>query len=58
MNRLLTGVYLAIDAATVFYLTFLDGYIYTAWNWIFAIPANIFLGTIWPIYWGILHWFG
>ena len=26
-------------------------------GWIFVIiPVNIFLGSIWPIYWAILHW--
>ncbi len=57
MNRLLIGAYFLVDATTFVYLTFFDGYAYTAWNWIIAIPANLFLATIWPIYWGILHWF-
>ncbi len=41
---------------TFIYLTFFDNYIYNAWNWIIAIPVNIFLSGMWPIYWGILHW--
>ena len=41
---------------TLIYLTFFDNYIYNAWNWIIAIPVNIFLSGMWPIYWGILHW--
>ena len=41
--------------ATFIKLTFLDGYIYTWWNWIIAVPINIFLGEIWPIYWAILR---
>lgn len=49
-------LYFAADTATFVYLTFFDGYEYTAWNWIIAIPVNIFLGTIWPIYWALLHW--
>jgi hypothetical protein len=56
MDRLFLYAYVAGDFATFVYLTFFDGYIYTAWNWLIAIPVNLFLGTIWPIYWGILHW--
>lgn len=56
MNKLLIWVYLAIDAATVCYLTFLDGVTYNAWNWIIIVPINVFLGTIWPVYWGLLRW--
>lgn len=43
--------------ATFIYLTFFDGYEYTNWNWIIAIPVNAFLSQIWPIYWLILQWF-
>jgi hypothetical protein len=42
--------------ATFIYLTFFDGYIYNAWNWLIAIPLNAFLSAIFPIYWGLLHW--
>jgi hypothetical protein len=48
--------YLAVDAATFVFLTFFDGYAYNSWNWLIAVPINVFLGTIWPIYWGILRW--
>ena len=41
---------------TTAYLTFLDGYIYNGWNWLIAVPINFFLGSIWPIYWGLLRW--
>lgn len=41
--------------ATFVYLTFFDGYVYTWWNWLIAIPVNLFLGEIWPIYWLILR---
>lgn len=40
--------------ATFIYLTFFDGYDYNWWNWIIAVPINVFLGEIWPIYWLIL----
>lgn len=55
-NQILIYLYLFIYATTFIYLTFFDGYIYNAWNWLIAIPVNAFLATIWPIYWGILHW--
>lgn len=41
--------------ATFGFLTFLDGYAYTAWNWIIAVPVNAFIAEIWPIYWLILR---
>lgn len=42
--------------ATFIFLTFFDGYVYNAWNWLIAIPVNAFLASIWPIYWALLHW--
>lgn len=48
--------YALVDVATFIYLTFFDGYVYNAWNWLFAVPINFFLAQIWPIYWAILHW--
>jgi hypothetical protein len=39
-------VYLIGDVATFIYLTFFDGYVYNAWNWLIAIPVNFFLATI------------
>lgn len=47
--------YFGVDAVTFVYLSFFDGYVYTWWNWLIAVPANIFLSTIWPIYWLILR---
>ncbi len=41
--------------ATFVYLTFFDDYEYTWWNWIIAVPVNIIMGEIWPIYWAILR---
>jgi hypothetical protein len=49
-------LYQTVSFATFIFLTFLDGYVYTWWNWIIAIPVNIFLSELWPIYWGILRW--
>ena len=47
--------YQMIGLATFGYLTFFDGYEYNWWNWLIAIPVNIFMGEIWPIYWLILR---
>ncbi len=43
------------NAATFIWLTFFDGYSYTAWNWIVAVPVNFILAAMWPIYWAILR---
>jgi len=55
LKRPLILLYFGVDAATFVYLTFFDGYVYTWWNWLIAVPINIFLSTIWPIYWLILR---
>jgi len=49
-------VYTCIGLGTFVFLTFFDGYTYTWWNWLIAVPLNIFMAHIWPIYRGILHW--
>jgi hypothetical protein len=36
-------------------LTFFDGYIYNAWNWIVTLPINMFLSQMWPLYWMVLR---
>ncbi|WP_261526134.1 hypothetical protein [Burkholderia multivorans] len=43
------------NLATFAKLTFFDGFHYTWWNWIIALPLNEFLAAIWPIYWVILR---
>ncbi len=48
--------YQVISLFTFVYLTFFDGYVYNSWNWLIAIPVNVFLSSIWPIYWGLLRW--
>ncbi len=47
------GIYawFAIDAATLVFLVFFDGTRYNWWNWMIIIPIDIFLATIWPVYW-------
>lgn len=55
-ENLMAAVFFIGQIGTFLYLTFFDGYVYTAWNWIIAIPINIVLSGIWPIYWAILHW--
>lgn len=41
--------------ATFIYLAFFDGYRYNSWNWLIAIPVNMFLAEIWPIYWLLIR---
>ncbi|HET7409353.1 MAG TPA: hypothetical protein VFJ13_04070 [Paracoccaceae bacterium] len=55
MQGALIAVWQLGSVVTFVYLTFFDGYVYNAWNWLIAIPVNIFLGEIWPIYWLILR---
>jgi hypothetical protein len=49
-------IYIFGHTLTFIFLTFFDNYNYNWWNWIFVIPFNLFLATIWPIYWILLHW--
>ena len=56
LQRLFMVIWLGGSAATFVFLTFLDGYVYNAWNWLVAIPVNLFLASIWPLYWAVLHW--
>jgi hypothetical protein len=51
----LIAVYQVVSIWTFVYLTFFDGYPYNAWNWLIAVPVNMFLAEIWPIYWIILN---
>lgn len=55
MRLILILIWQLGSIATFIKLTFLDGYVYTWWNWIIAIPVNAFLAEIWPIYWAILR---
>jgi len=55
MVATLFWVYQAGALGTLVFLTFFDNYAYTWWNWVIAVPINIFLGEIWPIYWAILR---
>jgi hypothetical protein len=41
--------------ATFAKLAFFDNYAYNAWNWIIAIPVDVFMGQIWPVYWLIIR---
>ena len=52
---ILTIGYQLLSIATFAKLTFFDGYVYNWWNWIIAIPVNLFLSEILPIYWLILR---
>ena len=48
-------IYIAGNLATFIELSFFDGYSYTWWNWVIALPINEFLAMIWPIYWAVLR---
>ena len=48
-------VYQTISLATLVFLLFFDGFVYTWWNWIVAVPTSLFLSEIWPIYWLIIR---
>ena len=56
LQRVALAIFLIGDLATFVYLTFFNGYVYTWWNWIIVIPINIFLASIWPLYWPLLSW--
>jgi hypothetical protein len=56
MERAIFTLWALGSVLTFVFLTFFDGYIFTAINWLIVIPINLFLGSIWPIYWAILHW--
>lgn len=52
----LCWIYAIGSFATFAYLTAMDSGDFNAWNWLIIIPVNMFLGTIWPLYWGVLYW--
>lgn len=56
MNYLLPAIWQIGALGTFVFLTFFDGFNYTWWNWIIAVPLNIILAQMWPIYWLVLHW--
>lgn len=41
--------------ATFVRLTWFDGYTYTATNWAVAVPVNLLLAEVWPVYWTIIR---
>lgn len=55
-EKLLLATYGLGQLITFLYLTAFDGYQYNAWNWAIAIPVNLALSVIWPVYWALLHW--
>lgn len=55
MRSLVLAAYVLGDLATLVYLIFFDGTKYTWWNWLIIVPVDVFLATIWPIYWAVLN---
>ena len=56
LGLLLGALYEIAAIGTFVFLTFLDDYRYTAWNWIIVVPINFFFGQIWPLYWLLFRW--
>lgn len=56
MERIAFAIWQIGALATFICLTFFDDYAYNSWNWLIAIPVNLLLGEIWPIYWALLRW--
>ena len=55
-GRACLGIIYNLAALVTFVkLTFLDSFHYTWLNWIIVLPIDVFLATIWPIYWLILR---
>lgn len=55
LGRVAAIIYQLGALATLVKLTFFDGYVYNWWNWIIALPVNLFLSEIWPLYWLIIR---
>jgi hypothetical protein len=49
--QIISGSYAIGYIATFVKLTWYDGYIYNAWNWLIAIPVNFAMAGVWPLYW-------
>ncbi|NDV19243.1 hypothetical protein GO013_07395 [Pseudodesulfovibrio sp. JC047] len=44
-------------AITFFYLVVVDWHETSNFlSWLFCAGVDVFLATIWPVYWAILHW--
>lgn len=54
LQKLGIAAWIIIDALTFVFLMVKDWPDISWWNWIIIVPINIFLSTIWPIYWLIL----
>ncbi len=55
-ERIALWVYVLGDLATFVYLIAADAPDTHGLAWLVVIPVDLFLATIWPIYWLILHW--
>ena len=55
LTYVIAGIYNIGLIATFGKLTFFDGFVYTWWNWIVAVPANGVLSVFWPVYWPIIR---
>jgi hypothetical protein len=59
LRLVLTLAFLFGDVVTFIYLIVQDAPdIDRWWKWPIIIAIELFLSSIWPIYWGVLHWAG
>ena len=56
MKQWLLPLYVVGDIATFVYLMFVDWDSFNWWNWLIIVPLNGIIASLWPIYWGLLHW--
>jgi len=55
ISRMLWIAYFTGNFLTFVKLSFFDGFRYTWWNWLIALPINEILAGMWPIYWIIIR---
>jgi hypothetical protein len=55
VSTVLAILYELVAWATSVTLTFFDGYVYNAWNWLIVIPVNVLLGQLWPVHWLVIR---
>lgn len=56
MAKVFWAIFIAGDVLTSLYLLVRDWPYFGAVNWLLIVPIDFFLGSIWPIYWAVLHW--
>ena len=49
-------IYIVGMLATLAYLLFFDGFVYSDGNWMTQIPASMLAAALWPVYWLAFPW--